>query len=126
MVVIDIDQPPQPTGHRLINTLARIRTRSLRQQLCSAESFFITAIITVPSNGSPTKYTALVVHDDKNARKKHEQTVLPFRCDEALDQLLALYKQPLIVASAESLSFRALTLILDETHMLESAGICIA
>ena len=92
MVGIDIDQPPQLTGHRLVNMLARLRARSLRQQLCSAESFFITAIITVPSNGSPTKYTALVVHGDKNGRKKHEQTALPFRWDEALDQLLTLYK----------------------------------
>ena len=72
--------------------LARIRARSLRQQLCSAETFFIKAIITVLSNGSPTNYTALVVHGDKNARKKHERTTLPFRWDDALDQLLAFYK----------------------------------
>jgi uncharacterized protein YndB with AHSA1/START domain len=55
-----------------------------------AGSFLMTAIITLESLGQRTKYTALVLHGDEDARRQHEQMGFHDGWGKALEQLVAL------------------------------------
>ncbi len=57
-----------------------------------ADSFLMTAVITLESLGMWTQYTALVIHGDAEARKKHEQMGFQQGWGRALDQRVALVK----------------------------------
>ncbi|HME39386.1 MAG TPA: SRPBCC family protein [Steroidobacteraceae bacterium] len=59
----------------------------------SADSFLMTAVISLESVGERTKYTALVIHGDEEARKKHEQMGFSQGWGKALDQLVAVAKK---------------------------------
>jgi len=63
-----------------------------RPQPLPAESFHMTAILTFEPHGAGTKYTALVVHGNEDARRKHEQMGFHDGWGKALDQLVALAK----------------------------------
>jgi uncharacterized protein YndB with AHSA1/START domain len=56
------------------------------------DDFAFTAAITLAKHGSGTKYTALVIHGDEEARKKHEEMGFHDGWGKALDQLIALAK----------------------------------
>jgi uncharacterized protein YndB with AHSA1/START domain len=51
-----------------------------------------TAVITLEPAGDGTKYTALVIHGDEDARKQHEEMGFHHGWGKALDQLVALAK----------------------------------
>jgi uncharacterized protein YndB with AHSA1/START domain len=53
-------------------------------------SFLMTAVISLESLGKRTKYTALVIHGNEEARKKHEQMGFHSGWGKALDQLVAV------------------------------------
>jgi uncharacterized protein YndB with AHSA1/START domain len=55
--------------------------------------FLMTAVISLESVGPGTKYTALVIHGDEDARKKHEQMGFHDGWGKALEQLVALAKK---------------------------------
>ena len=56
------------------------------------DSFLMTAVISLESRGNGTKYTALVIHGDEEARRKHEQMGFHDGWGKALDQLVAVIK----------------------------------
>lgn len=58
----------------------------------SQEPFF-TAIVTLEPHGKGTRYTAIAMHRDQAARKKHEEMGFHDGWGKALDQLVALAKQ---------------------------------
>jgi uncharacterized protein YndB with AHSA1/START domain len=58
-----------------------------------AETFLMTAVITLEALGPSTRYTALVIHGDEQARKQHEQMGFHAGWGKALDQLVALVKR---------------------------------
>jgi uncharacterized protein YndB with AHSA1/START domain len=53
---------------------------------------FFTAIVTLKPEGSGTRYTAIAIHGDEAARKKHEEMGFHKGWGTALDQLVALAK----------------------------------
>ena len=53
------------------------------------DTFFFTAVIALEPHGIGTKYTALVIHGDEDARKKHEEMGFYEGWGNALDQLVA-------------------------------------
>jgi uncharacterized protein YndB with AHSA1/START domain len=55
-------------------------------------SFQFTAVIALEPHGAGTKYTALVIHGDEDARKKHEAMGFHDGWGKALDQLVAVAK----------------------------------
>ena len=55
--------------------------------------FLMTAVISLESLGTQTKYTALVIHGDEGARQQHEQMGFHTGWGKALDQLVAVAKQ---------------------------------
>lgn len=55
--------------------------------------FFMTAVISLEPHGKGTKYTALVMHADKEARIKHEKMGFHEGWGTALDQLVAMIKK---------------------------------
>jgi uncharacterized protein YndB with AHSA1/START domain len=55
--------------------------------------FSVTAVIAFESHANGTKYTALVMHADKEARAKHEKMGFHDGWGTALDQLVAMIKQ---------------------------------
>jgi uncharacterized protein YndB with AHSA1/START domain len=57
------------------------------------DSFLMTAVISLESIGNETKYTALVIHGDESARKKHEQMGFHDGWGKALDQLVEVAKK---------------------------------
>jgi len=61
-----------------------------RPAASAAESFAMTAVITLQPRGSGTLYTALVIHGDEASRKTHEQMGFHQGWGKALDQLVAL------------------------------------
>ncbi len=58
---------------------------------CDALSF--TAVISLAPHENGTKYTALVIHGDEEARKKHEDMGFHEGWGKALDQLVTLVKK---------------------------------
>jgi uncharacterized protein YndB with AHSA1/START domain len=54
---------------------------------------FMTAIITLETHGSGTKYTAIALHGDEEGRKKHEEMGFHDGWGTCLDQLVAYIKQ---------------------------------
>jgi len=52
----------------------------------------MTAVISLESLGKRTKYTALVIHGDEDARRKHEQMGFHDGWSKALGQLVAVAK----------------------------------
>lgn len=58
----------------------------------SCESFAMTAIISLETHGTGTRYTALVIHGDAASRKKHEEMGFHEGWGKAFDQLVALVK----------------------------------
>jgi len=54
-----------------------------------AASFLMSAVITLESVGAGTRYTALVIHGDEQARRRHEQMGFHEGWGKALDQLVA-------------------------------------
>jgi len=59
-------------------------------ETCGA--FHFTAVISLEPHGAGTKYTALVIHGDEAARKKHEEMGFHDGWGTALDQLVAFVK----------------------------------
>jgi uncharacterized protein YndB with AHSA1/START domain len=57
-----------------------------------AENPFMTAIITLESQGKGTRYTAVAIHHDDAGRKKHEEMGFYQGWGKALDQLVAHVK----------------------------------
>ena len=57
-----------------------------------AENPFMTAIITLESQGKGTRYTAVAIHRDDVGRKKHEEMGFYQGWGKALDQLVAHVK----------------------------------
>jgi uncharacterized protein YndB with AHSA1/START domain len=57
------------------------------------DSFLMTAVISLESLGKQTKYTALVIHGDEDARQKHEKMGFHSGWGKALDQLVAHAKK---------------------------------
>ena len=57
-----------------------------------AENPFMTAIITLESQGKGTRYTAVAIHRDDAGRKKHEDMGFYQGWGKALDQLVAHVK----------------------------------
>jgi uncharacterized protein YndB with AHSA1/START domain len=57
-----------------------------------AENPFLTAIITLEAQGKGTRYTAVAIHRDAAARKKHEEMGFHQSWGKALDQLVAHVK----------------------------------
>jgi len=57
-----------------------------------AEKPFITAILTLQSEGSGTRYTATALHRDAAERQRHEEMGFYGGCSTALDQLVAHVK----------------------------------
>jgi uncharacterized protein YndB with AHSA1/START domain len=57
-----------------------------------AENPFLTAIITLEPQGKGTRYTAMAIHRDEAARKKHEEMGFHQGWGTALDQLVAHVK----------------------------------
>ena len=57
-----------------------------------SEVMFLTAIISMESQGTGTKYTATCLHRDEAGRKKHEEMGFYHGWNAALDQLVALAK----------------------------------
>lgn len=57
-----------------------------------AENPFMTAIITLESQGNGTRYTAVAIHRDDAGRKKHEDMGFYQGWGKALDQLVAVAK----------------------------------
>ena len=57
-----------------------------------AENPFMTAIITLESQGTGTRYTAVAIHRDDAGRKKHEEMGFYQGWGKALDQLVAHVK----------------------------------
>lgn len=57
-----------------------------------AENPFMTAIITLESQGKGTRYTAVAIHRDDAGRKKHEEMGFYQGWGKALDQLVAHVK----------------------------------
>ena len=55
--------------------------------------FPFTAVITLEPHGTGTKYTALVIHADREACQKHEQMKFHDGWGKAFDQLVALAKE---------------------------------
>jgi uncharacterized protein YndB with AHSA1/START domain len=55
-------------------------------------SFLMTAVITLEAQGQGTKYTALVIHADEEARRQHEAMGFHAGWGKALDQLVAMAK----------------------------------
>jgi uncharacterized protein YndB with AHSA1/START domain len=60
---------------------------------CPGEAFSFTAVISLQQQGTGTKYTALVIHGDEEARKKHEEMGFHDGWGKALDQLVAVVKK---------------------------------
>ena len=58
---------------------------------CDAFSF--TAVISLAPHGNGTKYTALVIHSDEDARQKHAEMGFHDGWGKALDQLVATVKE---------------------------------
>ncbi len=53
---------------------------------------FFTAVVQIEPEGKGTKYTAIAIHRDPDARKKHEEMGFHTGWGAALDQLVALMK----------------------------------
>jgi uncharacterized protein YndB with AHSA1/START domain len=58
----------------------------------AADTFLMTAVISLESRGQGTKYTALAIHGDEEARKNHEQMGFHAGWGKALDQLVEVVK----------------------------------
>jgi uncharacterized protein YndB with AHSA1/START domain len=59
---------------------------------CPDESFLFTCVLTLEAQGAGTKYSALAMHAEPNARKRHEDMGFHDGWGAALDQLVALVK----------------------------------
>jgi uncharacterized protein YndB with AHSA1/START domain len=57
------------------------------------DSLYFTAVITMESHGSGTKYTALVIHGDEASQKRHAEMGFHEGWGAALDQLVELVKK---------------------------------
>ena len=57
------------------------------------DEFSFTAVISLAAHENGTKYTALVIHGDEAARKKHEEMGFHEGWGKALDQLVTLVKK---------------------------------
>lgn len=57
-----------------------------------SENPFMTAVISLEQQGTGTKYTAIAVHKDEDARRKHEEMGFQAGWGTVLDQLVALIK----------------------------------
>ena len=64
-----------------------------RPRSAPAGSFLMTAVITLEPEGAGTRYTALVIHADAQARATHEQMGFHAGWGKALDQLVELARQ---------------------------------
>jgi uncharacterized protein YndB with AHSA1/START domain len=62
-------------------------------EAASYVTFFFTAIVVLEPHGNGTKYTALVLHSDEEARKKHEEMRFHEGWGKALEQLVAVVKK---------------------------------
>jgi uncharacterized protein YndB with AHSA1/START domain len=58
-----------------------------------SENPFFTAIITLETHGSGTRYTAMARHRDESTRKQHEEMGFHEGWGQTLDQLVALVKK---------------------------------
>jgi uncharacterized protein YndB with AHSA1/START domain len=70
--------------------------RPAKQAIANAEQacveFSFTAVISLEPHANGTKYTALVMHADKNSRMQHEKMGFHEGWGTALDQLVAMIK----------------------------------
>ncbi|MGI8477448.1 MAG: SRPBCC family protein [Thermomicrobiales bacterium] len=57
-----------------------------------SENPFITAVISLEPQGTGTRYAAIAMHKDEDARGKHEEMGFQAGWETALDQLVALLK----------------------------------
>jgi uncharacterized protein YndB with AHSA1/START domain len=83
------------TDERLVwtNALLPGYRPAVANAACPGEVFSFTAVISLESHGSGTKYTAQVIHGDATARKRHEALGFRDGWGKALDQLVAVVKQ---------------------------------
>ena len=58
----------------------------------SCDELYFTAIITLETQGSGTKYTAVAIHGDEESSRKHEQMGFHDGWGKAFDQLVALVR----------------------------------
>lgn len=63
------------------------------EAISSCGTFFFTAVIALEPQGNATRYTALVLHSEEEARKKHEEMGFHEGWGKALDQLIEVVKQ---------------------------------
>jgi uncharacterized protein YndB with AHSA1/START domain len=59
----------------------------------SCVPFFFTAVVALEPHGNGTRYTALVLHSDEEARKQHEAMGFHEGWGKALDQLVEVVKK---------------------------------
>jgi uncharacterized protein YndB with AHSA1/START domain len=59
---------------------------------CPDESFYFTCVIALEAHGNGTKYSALAIHAEAAARKRHEDMGFHDGWNAALEQLVALAK----------------------------------
>jgi uncharacterized protein YndB with AHSA1/START domain len=67
-------------------------TDALQAGYRPSENPFITAVITFKTEGTGTRYTAIVIHKDEATRQRHEDMGFYQGWGTALDQLVALLK----------------------------------
>ena len=65
-------------------------TDALLQGYRPAENAFMTGVLTLATEGSGTRYTAMAIHRDVATRKRHEEMGFHKGWGTALDQLVAL------------------------------------
>ena len=65
---------------------------AIRAATGSCDDLYFTAIVVLEAQGTRTKYTAIAMHDDEAASKKHEEMGFYQGWGKALDQLVALAK----------------------------------
>jgi len=68
------------------------RPATTSSEAAECDQFPFTAVLTLEPHGQGTKYTALVMHRDEEARKKHEAMGFQEGWGKALDQLVAFVK----------------------------------
>jgi uncharacterized protein YndB with AHSA1/START domain len=59
----------------------------------SCVTFFFTVLVALEPQGNGTKYTALVLHSDEEARRKHEEMGFHEGWGKAFDQLVEVVKK---------------------------------
>jgi uncharacterized protein YndB with AHSA1/START domain len=75
------------------NTLAPGYRPATPSAAMPCDTFSFTALISLEAHGSGTKYSALVLHGDEEARKKHEELGFHDGWGKAFDQLVTVVRE---------------------------------